>query len=293
MRALRRFGTLVSAARARWPAAVLRPYLVALFTAVLVGLVVGAAGQFLGWRTAGALPTDAEAAAIARLALAGPAPEPERRDELFGVDKYGEYEPGYVRFTLPADPAASAFLWQAKDIRVRLHTAGWSVDKTWAGDGPDESTRIQATTRRPERVDGLLFVADKGDWRVRYVAGPGDEAHLDIVRAEPLWAPVGALVGGLLGLGVGWLTGLWAVRRWAGLAGSRRRTTLILAVTGAIGLLPALAFTLGRLVGGHAQLSRPQVPLWTAVTEPLLQPLTVLAVLVALVNLGRLLPPQQ
>jgi hypothetical protein len=276
-----RFGAVVSKVRSRWPGTALRPLAVALLGAVLLGLTGAAAGQWIGWQSARALPTDAEAAAIARLALGGPVPEPERRDEIFGRDSNGRHGPGRVRFTVPADPASAAFLWQAKDVRVRLDLAGWSVDKTWAGDGPDESTPAtrRASTQRTERVDGALFHADKGDWRVTYTAGPGDEAHLDIVRAEPLWVPIGGLGGGLLGVGFGWLAARWAVRRWAGVGGVRRRTAVILAAAGGLGLVPVLVLTLAREAKGYAQLSRPQIPLWTAVTEPVLQPLAAVAAL--------------
>jgi hypothetical protein len=200
---------------------------------------------------------------------------------LFGYDADGSYGPGYVRFTVPADPAAAAFPWQAKDVRVRLDTAGWKVDKTWAGDGPDESTdpAKRASAERVERVEGLLFVADKGDWRVRYTAGPGDEAHLDIVRVAPIAVPAGGLLGGLLLAVGGWFVGQWAMRRWGGLGGFPRRTALWLVVAGTVGLLPVPVLTLIRMAIGHAQLSRPQVPLWTALTEPVLLPLAIAAIL--------------
>jgi hypothetical protein len=38
-------------------------------------------------------------------------------------------------------------------------------------------------------------------------------------------------------------------------------------------------------VSGYAQLSRPQIPLWTAVTEPVLQPLAAVAALMLLAAL--------
>jgi hypothetical protein len=276
-----RLGVAAGRVRTRWPAAVLRRVAVVLLAAALVGLGGAAFGQWIGWQTASALPTDAEAEAIARLALGGPVPEPDRRDEIYGMDGTGRYGSGRVRFTVPAEPASAAYPWQVKDVRVRLSTAGWTVDKTWAGDGPYESSREarRAGAQRSERVDGLQFVADKGDWRVTFTVGPGDEAHLDIVRAAPLWVPVGGLAGGLLGVAVGWLVARWAVRRWRGIAVVPRRTAVVLAVAGAIGLLPAVAVTLVRAAVGYAQLSRPQVPLWTGVAEPGLRPLAALAAL--------------
>ena len=44
-------------------------------------------------------------------------------------------------------------------------------------------------------------------------------------------------------------------------------------------MLPLLLLTLVRLVAGHAQLSSPQIPLWTAYAEPVLLPLAVAAVI--------------
>jgi hypothetical protein len=126
-------------------------------------------------------------------------------------------------------------------------------------------------------VAGLQFVADKGDWRVTYTVGPGDEAHLDIARAAPLWVTIGGLAGGLLGAALGWLAGTWAVRRWRGLTGIPRRAASILAGAGALGMAPALVLTLVREVVGYAQLSRPQIPLWTGIGEPGLRMLAAVA----------------
>ncbi|GAA1029646.1 hypothetical protein GCM10009557_18910 [Virgisporangium ochraceum] len=258
-----------------------RPLLVALFVAVLLGLAGGSLGQWIGWRTAGSLPTDAEAEAIARLAFAGPVPPPERRDEFFGYDRNDAYGPGYVRFTMPADPAAASFPWQAKDIRVRLDTAGWAVDRTWAIDGPDEKSdpSRRASSDRAERVEGLIFVADKGDWRVRYLAGPGDEARLEIVRVAPIAVPAGGALGFLVFAGVGWLIGQRAARRFSHLGGFARRCARWLLLGSVLGMLAPLALTLVRLGAGHAQLSSPQIPLWTAFAEPVLMPLAVAAVI--------------
>lgn len=276
-------GAAVARARARWPAAILRPLAIALLAAVVLGIGGGAIGQWFGWRSAGALPTDAEAGAIARLALGGPAPEPDRRDELFSMDG----EPGRVRYTVPVDPAAAALPWQVKDVRVRLATAGWTVDKTWAGTGPSESSKAtrRASVQRAEPVNGLQFVADKGDWRVTYTVGPGDQANLDIVRAAPLWVPVGGLIGGLVGAALGWFVAGWAVRRWRGTAGVSRRVAAVLAAAAGVGLLPATALTVAREAIGYAQLSRPQVALWTGLTEPALRSLAILGTLAALAAL--------
>jgi hypothetical protein len=257
-----------------------QPLLVAIFVALLLGLAGGSLGQWAGWRTAGALPTDAEAEAIARLALGGPVPASERKDEFFGYDPNDTYGPGYVRFTTPADPAAASFPWQAKDIRVRLATAGWSVDRTWAVDGPDEKSdpSKRASSERAERVEGLLFVADKGEWRVRYTAGPGNEARLEIVLLAPVAVPAGGALGFVLSAGAGWLTGQRAVRRFSRLGGCPRRCARWMLLASVLGMLPLLLLTLVRLGAAHAQLSSPQVPLWTAFTEPVLQPLAVAAV---------------
>lgn len=258
-----------------------RPLLVAVFVAVLLGLAGGSVGQWVGWRTTGALPTDAEAEAIARLALGGPVPTPERKDEFFGYDPDGTYGPGYVRFTIPADPASASFPWQAKDVRVRLDTAGWAVDRTWAIDGPDEKSdpSKRASSERAERVDGLIFVADKGEWRVRYLAGPGEEARLEIVRRAPIVVPAGGALGFLVLAGAGWLVGQRATRRFSHLGGGTRRCARWLLLASALAMLPLLVLTLVRLVTAYAQLGSPQVQLWTAFTEPVLQPLAVAGVI--------------
>jgi hypothetical protein len=109
---------------------------------------------------------------------------------------------------------------------------------------------------------------------------------LDIVRAEPLAVPVGGLVGGLLGAALGWFAARWGVRRWRASAGLPRRVASGLAIAGGLGLLPATGLTLVREAVGYAQLSRPQVPLWTGLTEPALRSLAVLGAVVVLAALA-------
>jgi hypothetical protein len=266
------------AVRARWSATLL----IVAVGALIAGLVGATAGQWAGWRTAGPLPADGDAAAIARLALGGPAPAAERRDDLFGSTPDG-YGPGYVRFTVPADLRAAAFEWQAKDVRVRLRTAGWRVDQAWRG--PSSRGRQAGAPAPVEPPDGLIFVADKGDLRVRYSAAGTDAVHLDVVRAQPMAVlPAGAL-GGLLGAGLGWLATSWAVRRWRRLDGGRRfaavsrRAVAASAGLGAVALLPALIVTGVQQIIGYVELARPQIPLWTAVTQPVVGVLAALAAL--------------
>jgi len=235
--------------------------LVASLVALITGLAGAAIGQWAGWRTAKPLPGDAEAAAIARLALGGPVPSPLRHEPLFGYDESGAYGSGYVRFTVPGDPQSAAFEARSKDIRVRLATAGWRVDKA--------------------RAPGLVFVADKGDWRVRYSTEGTDRMHLDIVRRQPVWVLPAAALAGLLGGVLGWFAAWRGMRRWRGLVGRARRSALALAGFGAVALLPALATLAAQQIAGYAELSRPQIPLWTAVTNPVVQLLAFLGALAA------------
>jgi hypothetical protein len=270
-RVARRVRDTVALLRSRWTTALL----MAALGAVVAGLVGAAAGQWVGWRTAGPLPTDDEAAAIAGLALGGPVSGPERREEPFGYGPEG-YDAGYVRFTVPADTRAAAFEWRAKDVRVRLDTAGWRVDRVWEGTGLDSGRRAgeSRATRPPE---GVVFVADKGDWRVRYSVAGADAVHLDIVRAQPIAVlPAGAL-GGLLAAGLGWFVAGWATRRRATLGRWPRRAATALAGLGAAALLPALVVTAVRQISGYAVLARPQIPLWTAGAHPVLRSLLVVA----------------
>jgi hypothetical protein len=68
-----------------------------------------------------------------------------------------------------------------------------------------------------------------------------------------------------------------------------RRAGQVLAAIGAIGLLPAVGLTFVREAVGYAQLSRPQVPLWTGLGEPGLRPLAafgLVALLGALVTVA-------
>jgi hypothetical protein len=241
--AIRQARATVRGIRSRCTLAVL----VAAAGALLGALLGVGAGQWIGWSTAGPLPTDEEAAAVARLALAGPVPAPTRFTPIFGYDGNGGYGPGRVRFVLPADPDAAAFAWQTKDVRVRLGNAGWHVDK---GSGT-----------------GLVFVADKGGQRVRYSTGP-HRVRFDVVRAQPMWVlPAGAAVG-LLGAVFGWVVTRWAWRNGVRRPLVRRRAASGVALLGAALVLPAAAVAVYQQGRGYAHLSRPGVPLWSAVAVP-------------------------
>lgn len=213
---------------------------------MLGGLVGAAVGQWLGWRAAGPLPGDERAAAIARLALNLPLPAPERLEPVFSSDGTGEYGPGRVRYTVPAEGDAAVLKQRSEDVRVRLHTAGWRIDRT--------------------RSPGLVFVADKGDWRIRYSIDRDGRVHFDLVRAQPLWVLPAGTLGVLLGVLLGGSLARAAWRYGARLAGFRRRVTATLAVLGCLALLPALGVGAVQQIGGYARLSRPQIPLWTALT---------------------------
>jgi hypothetical protein len=240
--------------RARWS----RSLAVALLATALGALAGAAVGQWSAWQTAGPLPGDMEAAAVARLALGGPAPTPQRRDHLFGYAD-GRYGPGHMRYTVPADPRAAAFQRQVKDVRVRLRTAGWRVEE--AG-GP-----IAGSPR-------LLFVADKGERRLRYLAA-GDRVILEIVRGQPLLvAPLGAL-GALLGAALGWFGARWTQRRAAGRTPAARRTVRLLAGLGGVLVVPPVLVTAVMQAVAYAQVSGPQTPLWTAALQPGLRWFTV------------------
>jgi hypothetical protein len=264
----------VAVVRARWSVALV----IAALGALVAGLAGAAAGQWIGWRTAGPLPTDAEAAAIARLALGEPVPYPERREETFahGPDGYGA---GYVRFTLPADTRAAAFEWRAKDVRVRLDTAGWRVDRAWEGTGIDSRKRSSrlGEPRAFEPPEGLLFVADKGGWRIRYSTAGADAVHLDVVRAQPVAVLPAAALGALVAAGLGWVVGGWAARRHPRLGRWARRAAAGLAGLGAVALLPALVITAVQQISGYTELARPQIPLWTAVMDPVVRSLAMVA----------------
>jgi hypothetical protein len=237
----------VAAARARWSVRLLA----AVAGALVAGLVGAGAGQWLGWRGADPLPTDSEAAAIARLALGGAAPAPQRHEPIWGYEGDGSYGPGHVRFTVAADTRAAAFERQAEDIRVRLHTAGWRVDPG----------------RAPERA----FVADKGAWRVRFSA-LDDRFRLDLVRVQPVWVLPAGVLGGLVGAALGWFAVVLAWRRGVRLARPARRLATVLALAGAALLVPPLALLAVEQAGGYLQYARPQIPLWTVLAGPMVWP---------------------
>jgi len=192
--------------------------LVAIVATVMCAMLGGVCGALLGWQGAPALPDDAAAAAIARIAAPHlPSTPEDRRDFVFGYDipvPPGEevlvallggddYTAGYVQFTtaVPIDLRAS---------RDRLATAGWQTDLADA-----DLTAYQGTV--------FLHATPTSVW---------------VKRATPPRVPILTTAGLLLGALAGWMLSAWSGRRLARQHTGYKITAAIVfgLGTGAIGL---------------------------------------------------------
>jgi hypothetical protein len=227
----------MAVAVARVQSATVVAAVIAVFGAVLGALAGAAVAERIAWRAVAPLPTDGAASALARLVVGAQVPAPERFDVRFGYDPSGTYGPGRVRFTIPGERAEP----RIADMRVRLTTAGWSVEPTDGG-----------------------FTAEKGTQRLEF--GPDGDARmrLDVMRARPMWVAPAAALGGLLGAACALPVTLWVWRRGTRLRdGPTRRVAAGFAAAGALTALPVLLVTAVEQARGPLD-----VPLWTALTHP-------------------------
>ncbi|WP_163569773.1 hypothetical protein [Fodinicola feengrottensis] len=257
---------------------------IAVFLAVFAALIGGFAGMCLGswagWQSAPRIP-DQVPAEVAQLAFPG----------LSGSDVW--YQPYPYGFRLGADervslaervfgttndldgPQTAHYFFPSVDnlsltqtralsaaAVVRLRRAGWQID----GGGSPLSTR-----------DGIAATRDGVVADINY--GPTYATQVEVAMAGPSQTAivVCSLVGVLIGLGMGWIVGAWAVRRLRRTGAGSRALMGVLFAFACIGLLPA---ALGATdTGGR--------PLWMFLQYFLFQPGIDLAALLIAVILVR------
>lgn len=251
---------------------------IALFGALIAGFVGAQVGAFAAWHTARPLPDPAAAAAIYRLvAPDSPAPQWNRRDELFYVTMGTDHDPamaevgGLMAFhtSVASQPLSPAEF--AEQARSRMRAAGWDVSEVFS------------------RYDTTFYAARDG-LLVRVAAADAQMPQLlvEIYRDEPVLVPIAQLIGALSGALLGWLLIGWASRR---LADGRRTAVSVLGVA-AIAVAFAASFTVMALVA-LVEVGRGFRPTWDPMPSFLVfaYPLArELAIPAALAALGAVLP---
>jgi hypothetical protein len=230
----------------------------AILTSVCTAVAVAALGGFLGWQTAPALPSDAEATRLALPALIpGRDTHPQRWDFVFSGDPLDvdspssfwlhgtdEYEAGRVYFDIWYPGGAEATT--AADVaaaRQRLRDAGWRLS-------------ANAAHRDGHRIE---IVATYGTGTSTPVM------RVSVMRNRPaavLPLTTAGLVAGAL---TGWLLVAAAWRRTLRVAPSRRDTTKLLYTVGVLAILPATTMSAAALTLSYLHTDE-AVPAWVGYT---------------------------
>jgi len=220
------------------------PIAVAVLTALFAAVFGAIGGSWAGWQSAGDLPDNTMAAAIARTAVPDmPSTPYDRHDFLFGYASPesaeenllaavliggDDYNAGYVQFTVThaADDLATL-----RAARERLQAAGWQVEPV---------------VRKPY---GGELSASRDDLFVQLTTeGLGTKTSLSVYRSRPAAVPVltvlGLLVGGLAGW---WLAG-WVARRVATQPTWRKVATTVAFTFGSVLMILPMCFNLITIV---------------------------------------------
>ncbi|MFI6227688.1 hypothetical protein ACIBCR_10270 [Micromonospora echinospora] len=204
---------------------------------IAVGVPLAMLGAWLGWQSAPALPTEAQARQVTSEVLPGAQiAEVIRNPKLFYYEHEGTPDSDPLVRTLigeddylagSTEVKLAAPLPPSTETEERLHAAGWEV----LNSDPD---------RLVGSKDGLLL----------YVLPPSDVASrptptVEIVRDEPVLAPALSITGLLLGGTLGTLMTRWVHRQAQVATPTVRRLVKDGTVVSSVLLVPA---TLGVLI---------------------------------------------
>jgi hypothetical protein len=219
---------------------------------IAVGVPAVMVGAWIGWRSAEPLPTEAQAREIASEVLPGAQiAEVVRDPSLFSYEHEGDPDADPVAMLLIGDDdyrAGSAVVELASPLpptaatEERLRAAGWEVLSA------DRDGLVGASNGL------LLYVLPASSVDSR----PGP--RLEIVRAEPVLAPVLAAVGLLGGGALGTLLAWWGRRQMQAAAPMVRRLVGVGSVTGSVMVLPTAVVVLITLVGARLLASPGDAP---------------------------------
>ncbi|WP_320065000.1 hypothetical protein [Micromonospora sp. RTGN7] len=248
---------------------------VAVGAALTVAVVLGACGNFLGWRSAAPLPRDAEVLQLAGPALPpGALAQPQRWDFTFDqnpeyldprwfylIGGTDEYRSGKVffQFTYSDDQPRQGMVKAAGE---RLRAAGWHLHNSdLRGCCPE----VAATKR-----GWLIEVFSEGDLEASRYGLQVALTRTTPASVLPLTAG-GLVVGGLLG----WLLTAGAFRRAYRLQPARRTVVVLLCSGGLLAVLPATLLSGVAILAAYLDSASP-TPGWLGYTFLGLRPLAYL-----------------
>jgi hypothetical protein len=249
--------------------------LAACVAAVFVAVAGAAAGGFLGWQSAPALPNDATVARLTDPVTTAGRVEGSRRWDftfagnpqfssswnsvLFGTD---EYEAGQVSqgIYLPRMDTYAQATDSLAAVRDRLQAANWSTSDT-----------TSACCRQFGDFPGFVAYRDGLRGEVTLLAQPTDfkpdelMMYVALTRTTPGLVPALTVMGAVIGGLVGWLMIAWASRRARESTPGRQAAAIVMFVLTVVALLPATTVSAGAIIDVFRYLHDP-VPGWIGYT---------------------------
>ena len=242
----------------------------AVLVSLVGGFLAGSAFEALGWAATPRLP--GTAAAVAEVVTPG-RPAPDRGDPgpITSVHSWTHYlvggddEDAYGRISIDATPGGGLAVTRERLANAGWHYRGASGDGFWATKG---GFAVEVTTETP-----LTEAEDP-------IAGAPGTAPLtvlvDIVRIQPVWLTVLALLGGLAGTLATWFLFGWISRRTAELTGPG-----VLAVLFLVLMLPQAGLGASLFTSDALYLAMPSAPPWVSLFKLFGWAMFVLALLIA------------
>lgn len=240
---------------------------------VLAALLLGALAALAGARAANALAPDPDVQAIAAMVYPGTPTVSEHDPWAFAA----EDEPGWLRFLKGRDNAVEQWSAGPRDQAILFDNEAYR-------DAARQRVEAAGWTTHDGIPDSLAFWATRGDVRFDFYADvmhapeipTGIHTNIYVMKLQPWWATVIALLGGLAGAAAGWLLAGWVGRRGAVHSNARRAfiregTLIAFVLAGPLWLQSGWLVT-----GAAARTDLPEIPLvlelarWPAVPALLL-----------------------
>ncbi|MCP2323327.1 hypothetical protein HDA40_001834 [Hamadaea flava] len=218
--------------------------MVAIVVAMFIGLAASAAASELVWRASPTMPADADVEAIGRsVTTLAPVQGPFPSAYYDGCDHADTNEACESLVPAGADPVvrhtwlayrvpgAEVNAW-VEQVRDQLIADGWQIGRTVS------SQTDLAVAKYPEQT---IFWAVKDDLVVRVSGDPTEKyapsnpnVSIQVHKQAPPMVTVGAVVGLLFGVIVGWMFAGWALRGFRRHTSAGRIAMLVVAIPGLV-----------------------------------------------------------